>query len=96
LADALEMENLTEAHFIVLFVTTLTKTSATIFVIAMSGLLTCDLDYNMMVCFLTEEAQCLIPATEVKSIHKVHRVVAGLYQELLGGRDCIPYLVAGD
>jgi hypothetical protein len=68
------MANLMETHFIVLFVTALTKTSVNLFVIAMSGLLTRALDYNRMVRFLSEEARRLIPAAEVMTIRNVRGV----------------------
>ena len=68
LSDELETANLLEPHFIVLFVTALTKTSVNLFVIAMSGLLTRALEYNRRVRFLSDDEQRLIPAAEVMSI----------------------------
>jgi hypothetical protein len=80
LTDELETANLLEAHFIVIFVTALTKTDVTLFLLAMSGLLTKALNYNKTVRFLTQEARRLLPAAEVMSIRKVRGEADGLYQ----------------
>jgi hypothetical protein len=85
LTDELETANLLEPHFIVIFVTALTKTDVTLFLLAMSGLLTRALSYNKAVRFLTEEARRLLPSSDTMSIRKVHGEADGLYQELFAG-----------
>jgi hypothetical protein len=47
------------------FVTALTKTDVTMFLLAMSGLLTKALNHNKTVRFLTAEARHLLPAADV-------------------------------
>jgi hypothetical protein len=96
LTDELETANLLEAHFIVIFVTALTKTDVTLFLLAMSGLLTKALNYNKTVRFLTQEARRLLPAAEVMSIRKVRGEADGLYQELLEASEWTPANTAGD
>ena len=96
LSDELETANLLEPHFIVLFVTALTKTSVNLFVIAMSGLLTRALEYNRRVRFLSDDEQRLIPAAEVMSIRKTRAEADGFYQELFEAGEWIPALTAGD
>jgi hypothetical protein len=96
LTNELETANLLEAHFIVIFVTALTKTDVTLFLLAMSGLLTKALNYNTTVRFLTQEARRLLPAAEVVSIRKVHGEADGLHQELLEASEWTPAKMAGD
>jgi hypothetical protein len=96
LSDELETANLMETHFIVIFVTALTKTSVNLFVIAMSGLLARALEYNRRVRFLTEVEQRLIPPKETMSIRKTRAEADELYQELFEGGEWTPALTAGD
>jgi hypothetical protein len=96
LTDELETANLLEAHFIVIFVTVLTKTDVTLFLLAMSGLLTKALNYNKTVRFLTAEARRLLPAAEVMSIRKVRGEADALYQELFEASEWTPATTAGD
>jgi hypothetical protein len=96
LTDELETANLLEPHFIVIFVTALTKTDVTLFLLAMSGLLTRALNYNKAVRFLTEEARRLLPSSDTMSIRKVRGEADGLYQELFEGDEWTPARTAGD
>ena len=95
LTDKLETANLLEAHFIMVFVTALTKTDVTLFLLAMFGLLTKALNYNKTVHFLTAEAQRLPPAAEVMSIRKVRGEADALYQELFEASEWTPATTAG-
>jgi hypothetical protein len=91
LTDKLETANLLEAHFIVIFVTALTKTDVTLFLLAMSGLLTKALNYyNKTVRFLTAEARHILPAAEVMSIRKVRGEADALHQELFEASEWTP------
>jgi hypothetical protein len=96
LADELETANLLEPHFIVILVTALTKTDVTLFLLAMSGLLTKALNFNKTVRFLTLEARRLLPAAEVMSIRKVRGEADALYQELFEASEWTPATTAGD
>jgi hypothetical protein len=71
LADELETASLLEPCFIVVFVTALTKTDVTMFLLAMSGLLTKALNHNKTVRFLTAEARRFLPAADIMSVRKV-------------------------
>lgn len=96
LTDEMETANLMEPHFIVLFITALTKTSVNLFVITMSGLLTRALEYNRRVRFLSEEDIRLIPAEDRMSIRKTRAVADTFYQELFEGGEWSPALSGGD
>jgi hypothetical protein len=96
LADELETAGLLEPHFIVVFVTALTKTDVTMFLLAMSGLLTKALNYNKTVRFLTKEARRLLPAGDIMSVRKVRGEADALYQELFEASEWTPATTAGD
>jgi hypothetical protein len=96
LSDELETANLMESHYIVLFVMALCQSTVNLFVITMSGLLTQALNYNRTVCFLTEEARCLLPSGKIMTIHSARGVADSLHQELFEGKNWPPFLTAGD
>jgi hypothetical protein len=96
LTDELETANLLESHMIIIFITALTKTDVTLFMLAMSSLLTRALNYNRTVRFLSEAARRMIPAADVVTIRKIRAEADGLYQELFEGNDWPPAINAGD
>jgi hypothetical protein len=96
LADELETAGLLEPHFIVIFVTALTKTDVTMFLLAMSGLLTKALKYNKAVRFLTKEARRLMPVADTMSVRQVRGEADALYQELFEASEWTPAKTAGD
>jgi hypothetical protein len=69
---------------IVIFVTALTKTTdhVTLFMLAMSSLLTRVLNFNRIIHFLSKEVCHLLPAADVITICKIRAEADGLYQEL--------------
>ena len=95
-AQELETANLLEPHFLVVFVTALTKTPVQLFVLAMSNLLTRVLNYNKDTRFLSEEARGAMPADEVVTYRKIRMEADGLYQELLEAGEWTPSKTIND